>query len=113
MDWGLLMEAAGRMGMSETEFEITTPRYFFHRRTGFESVQREQARNTRIIAFYAIAPHMKKGAIKRPEDLYTLPGDGKRVREYDEDERKRLAKLLEIAKGVDFFKGETMPKIEA
>lgn len=116
MQWGALMEAAGRMGMSESEFETTTPRYFYHRRKGFESVQLEQARNARQIAFFAVLPHLKKDAVRRPEDLYRLPGDLSRIEQAEkqmEGQREKMKELLRRAKDVDFFKGETLPKFEA
>lgn len=99
--------------MSETEFDITTPRYFYFRHKGFESVRIEEAKNTRIAAFYSMLPHTKKGALRRPEDLYPLPGDVETLETIEKKiakDRKHMANVLKIAKGIDFFAGETMPK---
>jgi len=102
------------MGMSEEEFDITTPRYFYFRSKGFESVRHEEARNARTVAFYSFLPHTKKGAVKRPEDLYHLPGDMETLEAIEKrlaKDREHMAKVLKIAKGIDFFAGETMPRI--
>lgn len=102
------------MGMSEEEFDITTPRYFFYRHRGFESVRIEDAKNARMVAFYSFLPHTKKGAVKRPEDLYHLPGDMETLEAIEKrltKDREHMANILRIAKGIDVFAGETMPKI--
>ena len=71
----------------------------------------EQARNARLLAFYSFLPHTKKNSVKRPEDLYHLPGDMGTSKHLTETERAYMAKVLNIAKTVDVFAGETMPKI--
>lgn len=73
----------------------------------------EDAINTRLLAFYSFLPHTKKGSLKRPEDLYRLPGDKSSLEAVEErikKERSHMADILRIAKNVDFFKGETMPQ---
>lgn len=100
--------------MSEEEFDITTPRYFFARYKGFETLRIDDARNTRIAAFYAFLPHTKKGSLKRPEDLYHLPGDMETLEAIEKrlaKDREHLAKVLKVARTIDFFNGETMPRI--
>jgi len=112
-DWNGLFEIAGRLGRSEREFRHTTPRYFYFRHKGFESVRLEDARSTRVLAFYSFLPHTKKGSLKRPEDLYRLPGDRTSLETVEamiKKERSHMADVLRIAKNVDFFKGETMPQ---
>lgn len=102
------------MGIGEKEFRLTTPRYFYFRSKGFETVMLENARNARIVAFYAIAPHVKKGAVRRPEDLYPLQGDRSRLEAVEssiQNERAYMARILKTAKSIDVFAGETMPKI--
>lgn len=94
------MEAAGRMGMSENEFELTTPRYFHYRCKGFEALQVESWQRARIGAFYAFLPHAKKNALRKPADLFTLPSD-KRFEPTEAEpeimrERLRWAKTLDI-----------------
>ena len=106
------MELAGRLGMSEAEFELTTPRYMYHRQKGFEALQVEYWQRTRMEAFYAFLPHTKKGALKRPTDLFQLPGDVKDI-VFTEAEKQRMIAALNRAKGVDFFAGESIPKAEA
>ena len=101
------------MGMSEFEFRHTTPRYFYFRQKGFEGLRLEDARNARTIAFFSYLPHTKKGSLKRPEDLYLLPGDKNSLEAIEAriaKERGHMADVLRIAKNIDFFKGETMPQ---
>lgn len=100
------------MGMSEIEFELTTPRFFYYRQRGFEALQNEAWQRSRLEAFYSFLPHTKKNAMKKPSDLYRLPGDEKEVH-ISEEERKRMSDLLKVAKNVDFFKGELMPTPQA
>lgn len=101
------------MGMSETEFRHTTPRYFYFRQKGFEGLQLEAWQRARIQAFYAFLPHAKKGAIKKPEGLFSLPGDAKQLPEITPEKSKQAAELLAVAKTVDWFNGGTMPTPEA
>lgn len=99
--------------MSEHEFRHTTPRYFYFKQKGFESVMLEEARNARLIAFYAFLPHTKKGTLRRPEDLYPLYNDKTTLEAVEariQAERGHMADVLRIAKTIDFFKGETMPQ---
>lgn len=96
-----MMEMAGRMGMSEIEFELTTPRYFFHRMKGFEDLQVEHWQRTRMAAFYAFLPHAKKNALRKPSDMFHLPGDQTRLPE-GEELAIMAARLKEAAK-VDWF----------
>lgn len=95
------------MGMSEWEFLHTTPRYFFNRQKGFERVQLEQWQRSRLEAFYAFLPHTKKGALKRPSDLFKLPGDEREI-QFSEEAKRAMIAHLKRAKGVDFFAGETI-----
>lgn len=97
------------MGMSEKEFRLTTPRYFHFRQKGFEANNWEQWRIARTVAFYAFLPHTKKGAIKNPEGLFRLP-DEQRLPHLTEEFKAEAARVLEIAKTIDFFAGETMPQ---
>lgn len=48
-----------------------------------------QLYNSRIIAFYSVLPHVKKGSIKKPQDLFELPID-------IEFRRQRIKKLKRI-----------------
>lgn len=101
--------------MSESEFDITTPRYFYFRHKGFQSVQVEAAKNARLIAYFGTRiMYYKRKAYKRPEDLYPLPGDVETLETIESriaKDRQHMASVLKIAKDIDFFAGETMPKI--
>lgn len=95
------MEMAGRMGMSESEFELTTPRYFFYRMKGFESLQTEHWQRTRLEAFYAFMPHAKKNSLRKPSDLFKLPGD---VPQFPAGEELRIMKeQLKAAQKIDWW----------
>ncbi len=91
--------------MSETEFRLTTPRYFYFRQKGFEDARHEQWQIERLCAFYAFLPHAKKGL--KPEKLFRLPGEGL-LPEFSETEREAMLKHLKRAKGVDVFNGQTI-----
>lgn len=99
------MEMAGRMGMSEQEFELTTPRYFHYRSKGFEALQVEAWQRVRMASFYAFLPHAKKNALKKPADLFTLPGDKPKFPEGEE--RAILAARLKEAMQVDWWGDKT------
>lgn len=95
------MELAGRLGMSETEFELTTPRYFYYRLQGFEDLQLEAWQRMRMQAFYAFLPHAKKNVLRKPADLFRLPGD---ITLFPEgEERAMMAAILKEAVKVDWF----------
>ena len=57
--------------MSEDEFEITSPRFFYHKQVGFfegEQMKRREAwEMTRWLALHVIAPHSKNQL--KPKDL--------------------------------------------
>lgn len=95
------MELAGRLGMSEIEFELTTPRYFYHRLQAFEDLQLDAWKRMRMQAFYAFLPHAKKNALRKPADLFRLPGD---ITLFPEgEERAAMAEILKQASKVDWF----------
>lgn len=100
--------------MSEREFRLTTPRYFYFRQKGFESVRIEEARNARLIAYFGTRTmYYKLNAYRRPEDLYYLSGDADTLEAIEQrikGERDYMAQVLKVAKTIDVFKGETMPK---
>lgn len=107
MNWNRLFEIAGRMGMSEKEFRLTTPRYFYFRRKGFEDLQTESWKRARLQAFYSFLPHTKKGALRRPENLFQLPGENE-LPEYSELQKEAILRHMKAAQGVDIFAGETI-----
>ena len=61
------------VGMSENEFWQATPIWFAARQKAHaERVQSEWER-ARYAAFFAVVPHVNKGAIKQPSDLGKFP----------------------------------------
>lgn len=59
------------------------------------------------MSFYSFLPHTKKNALRRPMDLFRLPGDERDI-EYTEQERQQMIKHLAAAKNVNVFAGETI-----
>lgn len=105
-----MMEAAGRMGMSEQEFELTTPKYFYYRQKGYEAAHTDDWKKMRLHLYYSLLPHVKKNSIKKPQDLFKLTAE-----EYKMDEKTYQARadVLRRVKNIDLFAGETVPKAEA
>lgn len=107
------MQAAGRMGWSQDEFWLSTPRFFQNAYFGWMQQKNEDyiegLRRTRIAAFYSFLPHTKKGALKKPENLFRLPNENP-LPQFTDEFKAEAARVLEIAKTVDFFAGETMPQ---
>jgi len=63
------------MGLGEREFWDCTPRYFAARQRGWNDARTERHDLTRTLAFFSVAPHVKKGTLNSPSDLWALPGD--------------------------------------
>lgn len=61
--------------MGEDEFWHSTPRYFAARQRGWSDARTERLEIARTSAFLAVMPHVKKGSIKSPKDLWPLPHD--------------------------------------
>lgn len=85
------------MGWTEEQFWDSTLRATTNAITGYSNREQEAYRDrweqTRMIAFYAVKPHTKEGALKRIVDLFPLPWDQKQtVRTLTEDEKNRLKK---------------------
>ena len=59
-----MIDAAGWVGMTESEFWETTPRYFVARVQGKQRDDRENWMRSRQTAYWAILPHMGKKQIK-------------------------------------------------
>ena len=65
LNWYGMAKAAGKMGWTQDEFLFSTPSFFF---AAFEGhIEQEEQRTaitlhgSRVVAYYAIAPHLKKG----------------------------------------------------
>ncbi len=61
--------------MGEDEFWHCTPRYFAARQRGWSDARTERHELARTMAFFAVSPHVKKGSLKSPRDLWPLPSD--------------------------------------
>lgn len=61
--------------MGEDEFWNSTPRYFAARQRGFADARTERHELARTHAFLTVLPHLKKGSLKKPGDLWPLPHD--------------------------------------
>lgn len=68
-----MMIAAGRMGWTESEFNFSTPVYFFRAYEGF--VQNEQSawHIARYLGAITLQPHAKKGSRITPLSLGRFP----------------------------------------
>jgi hypothetical protein len=68
---------AGRVGLSETEFWQTTPRYLANRVDGYFQAEEERERaaweRARYTAFFSLKPHDQKKRINRFKDLGLFP----------------------------------------
>lgn len=58
-----------------------------------QALQRQGWEQARVIGYFAVAPHMKKGAIGGPKDLFSLPWDGE-----DGKKPRTIHELSEAAK---------------
>lgn len=67
-----MIRAAGQMGWSEEQFDLTTPAYFVAAYGGFIE-QRGDWERARYQAFYSLMPHTKKGRLKKMADLGRFP----------------------------------------
>ena len=72
-----MIAAAGVMGWPEEQFNLTEPAYFIHAYNAWIKSKYEGEKNewerARYAAFFAVMPHVKKGAIKQPSDLGKFP----------------------------------------
>lgn len=71
-----MAEALGEMGLHPWELYRYSMEEFLAKRKGRTAIEMIQWHQTRIIAYYAAAPHMKKGF--KMMDIITLPGDKSR-----------------------------------
>jgi hypothetical protein len=86
--------------MDENQYHQSTPRYIFTRYAGWQHTQNEVYRNqweqTRLTSFYAIAPHLEKGAtIKK---FMPLPWDAPPKSKLTEAEKQILNRLFPAKK---------------
>lgn len=58
--WQELIEAAAMVGMSESEFWDSTPRYFAARQKAYIQQERRQWERARFIGWLAVLPHVGK-----------------------------------------------------
>jgi len=85
------------IGISISEIYELTPREVANLRIGAtemaETIDRSAWMRARTVAFYAIAPHTKKGQLNEPRDLWKFDWE-EEVR--DRDNRKKLAEAEKI-----------------
>jgi hypothetical protein len=76
-----MIKGAGRMGWKADDFWFCTPSYFYAAYNGHLEQERDrfhqQLAAARIVAYYAIAPHLDKGKSLSFSDIVKLPGDEK------------------------------------
>lgn len=91
------MTALGRLGWSEDQFWDSTLRALYNAVEGWtdleESRQRQEWERMRLLAYIGIKPHIKPGAVKKPQDLIPFEWDrADKKRELTEAERAKLRK---------------------
>lgn len=74
-----MAKAAGKMGWTQDEFLFSTPSFFF---AAFEGhIEQEEQRTaitlhgSRVVAYYAIAPHIRKGKRINLREIIELPNE--------------------------------------
>lgn len=67
------MQAAGRMGLTEMEFELTTPRYFFNARKGWKENEQAKWERSRMVALNSMAPHLNRHEMDNAKRRLTFP----------------------------------------
>ena len=69
--------AVGVLGLTPATLDTMTPgdvRLAITARYTYDSLQQRQAwEQARLVSYFALAPHVKKGTIQKPTDLFTLP----------------------------------------
>ena len=77
MTWPELYDiAVGDMGMTREQFERMEFGEFWCRVLGRQRGRMQELEDLRLVVWSALAPHSKKKL--RPQDVFSLPGDGKR-----------------------------------
>lgn len=78
------------MGWKDHEFWFSTPSFFHAALRGHMEQERDRFHQNltaaRIVAYYAIAPHLEKGKNLKMSDIVRLPGD-------EENEAPRFAEV--------------------
>jgi hypothetical protein len=77
------MQAAGRLGWSEEQFWLSTPRFLLNAMKGAASREQEAWERARFIAFYAVQPlkaHANNWRINRPADLLIFDWERHRIK---------------------------------
>jgi len=92
------------MGMSAVTFGDMTPREFANAVNGYaedlDQASRERWEQSRLIAYYAVAPHMKKG--KTMQATIPLPWDSRNTNEDGNYlEPPTEAQLMELMRKMD------------
>jgi hypothetical protein len=93
-----MIKAAGRMGWRPDDFWFSTPSFFFAALAGHMEQERDRTHaglnQARLIAYYAIAPHLEKGKRLSFSDIVRLPGDDEaEAARFDEVTQEELDKF--------------------
>jgi hypothetical protein len=79
-----MIQAAGKMGWNEMQFYLATPAFFMAAYQGHlaqeHDRQIEALRAARMVAYYAVAPHLDAKSKFSMTDIIELPGDQKEVK---------------------------------
>lgn len=73
--WDDLFEASGRAAIPFSDFWNITPREFYAYIKGTEKRTTEMWEMTRVQAFYSVAAMQGTEKIKKPSDLFMIPGE--------------------------------------
>ena len=86
--YDLLAEAFGEMGLHPWEFDRYTYKEFHAKRKGLSDKELREWQRTRLIAYYAAAPHMKKGF--KISDIFPLGDEVKKSKPITREEIEQI-----------------------
>jgi len=87
--------------MSYDEFYDATPREFYNRLEGHRKAKEDEHKadweRARLVAYYAIAPHLKKGASNNMDKVIPLPWDHEKLKpvKISKEKEEELHALLD------------------
>lgn len=104
-----MIRAAGRMGWSADDFWFSTPSFFYAALSGHMDQERDRMHQgyaqARLVAYYAVAPHLDKNNRLQMTDIVRLPGDPEPI--FEEVSPDELAAFSALAdKGYEQHTGK-------